>query len=75
MKQIIIALDQLINTVFGGWADETLSARAWRQRNDSRGWQTACRWIDRLFFWEQNHCEASYRAELLRSQLPRGYRQ
>ena len=31
MKQILIAIGQLANTVIGGWADETLSSRAWRQ--------------------------------------------
>lgn len=30
MKQILIAIDQLANAVIGGWADETLSAAAWR---------------------------------------------
>jgi len=29
MKQILIAVDQLANAVIGGWADETLSSRAW----------------------------------------------
>ena len=31
MKQILIAIDQLANAVIGGWADETLSSRAWRE--------------------------------------------
>lgn len=31
MKQILIAIGQLANTVIGGWADETLSSRAWRE--------------------------------------------
>lgn len=74
MKQVLIAIDQLANTLAGGYADETISARAWRKRNESRGWQRARRWIDRLFFWEPNHCEASWRSELLRVQLPKGYR-
>ena len=30
MKQFLIALDQLANTLVGGYADETLSARAHR---------------------------------------------
>ena len=30
MKQFLIALDQLANTLAGGYADETLSARAHR---------------------------------------------
>ena len=29
-KQVLIAVDQLLNTLTGGWADETISARAWR---------------------------------------------
>lgn len=29
-KQVLIALDQLLNTLFRGYADETLSSRAWR---------------------------------------------
>lgn len=30
LKQVLIAFDQLINALLGGWADETLSSRAWR---------------------------------------------
>lgn len=32
--QIAVAFDQLVNTLLGGWADETLSARAWRHKLD-----------------------------------------
>ncbi len=32
MKQVAIAIDQLLNALLGGWADETLSARMWRHR-------------------------------------------
>jgi hypothetical protein len=67
-KQLLIALDQLANTLLGGWADETLSSRAYR-----RGW-AAARWIDALFFWETEHCAASYRAERQRLQLPPEFR-
>ena len=35
--QIAVAFDQLVNTLLGGWADETLSARAWRHKLDGRG--------------------------------------
>lgn len=31
-SQIPIAFDQLVNTLFGGWADETISSAAWRKR-------------------------------------------
>lgn len=75
IKQILIAIDQLLNTLAfwmpgGCWADETLSARAWRTRGESTAWL----WIDTLFFWQSNHCENSYRAERERRQLPPEYR-
>lgn len=31
MMQTAIAIDQLLNALLGGFADETLSARAWRE--------------------------------------------
>lgn len=29
-KKVLIAFDQLVNALAGGWPDETLSSRAWR---------------------------------------------
>ena len=69
-EQIAIAFDQLINTLFGGWADETLSCRAWRQRQRKRRWAMARRVIDGLFFWQENHCESAYLSEKNRLQCP-----
>lgn len=72
MKQIMIALDQLANTLIGGYADETISARAHR-----RGWLRTERVIDWLFlavFNEFDHCRNAYMSELLRAHLPKGYR-
>ena len=69
-KQIPIALDQLVNTLFGGWADETISSVAWRKRNEGRGWALLRKMIDTLFFWQKNHCEQAYRSELDRLQCP-----
>ena len=71
MTQFLIALDQLFNTMLGGYADETLSARAWRNR-DKNNWSKV---IDAVFFWDKNHCEQSYNSELIRKHLPLGYRQ
>ena len=68
--QIAIAFDQLCNTFIGGWADETLSSRAWRLREAGPGWAAARRVIDALFFWQRGHCEAAYRSELERNHLP-----
>jgi len=74
MKQVLIAIDQLFNAMFGGWADETLSARCWRKRNDGQGWEAAYRLIDLLFFWQHQHCRQSYESEQKRRQLPAEYR-
>ena len=68
LKQIAIALDQLVNTIFGGWADETLSARLYRTRSPFR------KVIDLLFFFDKDHCHTSYLSEIKRAQLPPEYR-
>lgn len=67
--QSLIALDQLANTLLAGYADETLSSRAWRHHLDgSRSWP---RWlIDPLFFWQEEHCRTAYESELERRHLP-----
>lgn len=70
--QVLIALDQLVNTLLGGMADETLSARAWRHKLDgSRSWP--CWLIDKLFFWQDGHCRQAYESEVQRRQLPDAY--
>lgn len=70
LKQILIALDQLFNTLGCGMADETISARAWREGGrDSR----RVRFINWLF-QDPNHCKDSFRSEQERKQLPAEYR-
>lgn len=68
MKQILVALDQLVNTMLGGMADETISARVHRN-----GWERAERVIDWLFR-EPGHCRNAYTSELLRLHFPKSYR-
>lgn len=72
--QILLWIDQGVNVLLGGWADETLSARAWRQRHKRR-WKVAVYLIDKMFFWQDGHCRLSYLAELKRFQLPPQYRE
>lgn len=80
MKQLLIAIDQTVNTLIplprdgGGMADETLSARLFRCHLQGR---LPARWyraVDALFWWEPHHCHASWRAEFERRQLPGHYR-
>ena len=68
-KNILIAVDQLINTVAGGYPDETFSSRCWRWSKDGkRDWPRKI--VDGLLFWDKDHCRESYASELLRRQCP-----
>ena len=68
-KAVLIAIDQLLNTLLCGWPDETLSSRCWRWDRDGK-WQWPRRLVDALFFWEKEHCRESYESEQLRMQMP-----
>lgn len=68
-KKVLIAIDQLLNAFIGGWPDETLSSRAYRWEKDGkRSWTRKL--IDVMFFWEEEHCYASYISEREGRQLP-----
>jgi hypothetical protein len=67
-KQILLALDQLGNTLAGGMADETISARAYRED------RKVLMFFINLLFLDFNHCKDSFASELARSQLPKEYR-
>lgn len=68
-NKVLIAADQFVNALLAGWPDETLSSRAWRwEKNGVRSWPR--RLIDRIFFWESEHCFQSYLSEREGRQLP-----
>ena len=74
-KNVLIGLDQTVNCLIrlsDGWGfpDESLSARAWRLREQHPALQ---RWIDRIMFFDKDHCETSYLREMQRKQLPDVY--
>ena len=75
LKNVLISLDQAVNCLVklsDGWGtpDEMLSARAWRLRTQHPQLRA---WIDRLFFWDKDHCEECYAIERERSQLNKEY--
>ena len=76
-KQMLLAIDQFINVCFfNGYADETISARAYR--NSLKGvkrWVIARRVIDGIFFWQQRHCQGAYMNEVARVHMPVAYRE
>lgn len=67
--QVLLALDQFANTLCGGWADESLSSRAWRLYIE-RGRRVPKIIINGLFFWQDNHCKEAYESELERLHVP-----
>ena len=48
---LLIAFDQLINTIFFGNPDETISSRVGRKYPNS----SFARFINAIFFWQKNH--------------------
>lgn len=71
-RNVLIALDQLANALANGAPDETLSSRAHRARMAGKpGWRRVADFIDRLFFWDADHCLESWKSELQRRHLPR----
>ena len=93
--ELFIAIDQLANVVIfagnlGTYADETLSARAWRQsrRGHPMRWVVFRVLVDALFAWQDaylrlrtgawptmRHCERAYESERARMGLHPEYRQ
>lgn len=75
---LLIWIDQGFNVLLLGSADETLSSRAYRAYVKGRIFGSIFKpLIDTLFFFDPNHCESSYNAEVSRRQLPlefRGYK-
>jgi len=70
--QVLIALDQLLTALVGGWADETLSSYAWRLERDGKpSGRVARPAIDFLFLWQgPGHCRRAYIEERNRAQCP-----
>ena len=76
-KNVLIALDQLLNTVCGGFPDETRSAVCYRksQEKGHYGFKLLKFILDiTLTPIKQDHCFESYYSEMKRSQLPEKYR-
>lgn len=52
---LLIALDQLANTVLGGYPDETISSRAGKAARAGKRWGCVlCQILDRI---DKRHCE------------------
>lgn len=70
-KSVLIALDQLINALAGGWPDETISSRTWRwELAGVRSWPRRGIDLAARLFGDRDHCRESYESERLGRQLP-----
>lgn len=71
IKQVLVALDQALNALCEGWADETLSSRCWRYRQRP-GWKQARAVLDFVaaLLGDKEHCKASWESEAKRLQCP-----
>lgn len=73
IKNILIALDQLLNAIFAGSCDETMSSRAYRlEKERGRKWPRFL--IDAILFFDKDHCYQSYLSEIERKHLPSSMR-
>jgi len=63
---LLIMLDQMANTILGGYPDETISLRTARERDINKK-QWACIFCKFLDLFQQDHCtkvEANERASI-----------
>jgi hypothetical protein len=72
--QVFIAVDQFINTLLGGSADETMSSRCFRM-NYIRTYRYLEIFVNVLFlpFQGTDHCKHAYEKEVLGRQLPQRF--
>ena len=72
IKNNLIAFDQQLNTLLGGYPDETLSSRSYRLDKKGKLLGRVFRpLIDMIFFWQDKHCFQAYMSELNRKQFPK----
>ena len=70
-KNLGTSLSQFGNTLIGGNPDESLSSRSYRRGTleGNKNWRTFGKFIDWLFFKEDNHIKNSYYRDLKYAEL------
>jgi ABC-type glycerol-3-phosphate transport system substrate-binding protein len=74
LLNILIALDQVLTTLVGGYPDETLSSYAHRLYWSGKTFGFMRNVINAIFFWQKDHCLAAFLSERERHHLPPGLR-
>ena len=73
---LLIALDQLLNTILTGYPDETISARLFRLRHKNKVILVVYRLVNVVFYTLFNikdHCRLAYLSEFYRKDSPNQY--
>lgn len=76
LLNVLIALDQLVNALVGGYPDETISASCWIGERQGKIIPSIMRPVVDLIFrpFGPDHCRLAYESEVNRLQLPNTYR-
>lgn len=61
--KLLVSLDQLLNVLTGGEEDNTLSSRAYIRSLSSKKWMYIKKFIDNLFFFDDQHCKEAFFVE------------
>jgi hypothetical protein len=62
--RIATLISQAFNTIFLlGIPDMTVSARCYLNK-DKPYWRVAYKYINKVFFWQKNHCKESFDADI-----------
>lgn len=68
---LFCAVDQVVNALFGGWGDETMSSHAYRLHRDKKPFGFLMVIYNVLFFWQgSGHCQKAYEHEVEGYNLP-----
>lgn len=67
---VSVAIDQMLNALLGGWADETISSRAYRMKDSGPAWRLIHAGINLLLFFQKDHCRIAHDYERNRWQMP-----
>lgn len=75
IKNVLIAIDQLLNAILFSSPDETLSARAYRTEQQGKLAGRILRpVIDTLLWFDKDHCRRAWQSERDRTQIDGSYR-
>lgn len=74
-KNVLLSIDQFGNVLLLGDADETISARCYREGvvNGKTGWKYFGKFVDTLFWFEPAHTMQAFQAEQDRCHMPMDY--